>query len=96
MILPIGQRLIDQLRLVQEFPEASRMAGKMVTGLGRTEAGIDPDEEYLYARFNAVREAPISWSGAGHILLRQFSWDSAILPQKSEGKSLRSTMRRIA
>jgi hypothetical protein len=45
---------------MQKLPEAIRMSGKMMAGLGRAQAWIDPDEQHPHTGLNAVTKGRVS------------------------------------
>ena len=50
----LANRLRDEARIVQQFPEAVRVAGEMMPELRRADAGIDADEQHAHGRPNAI------------------------------------------
>ena len=57
MVVEIGDPFGHETRVEQQLPEAVRGAGEMMVGQGRSDAGIDPDEQDPYASFHTVGEA---------------------------------------
>ncbi len=66
------------------------MPGKMVAGLCRAEAGINPDKEHKHTGLDTVTKSPVLSSCVAHTTLRQFGRALAILPQNYEDHALRS------
>src|SRR5262249_9082502 len=55
----VRDRFGDEARLVEQPPEAIRRTRKVMSGLGRTHARIDADEQDADARLDAIREPEV-------------------------------------
>jgi hypothetical protein len=55
-IVGVADRLVDEPRFMEELPEAIRVAGEMMAGHRRADAGVDADEEDADRRPDAVAE----------------------------------------
>src|SRR5262249_4870854 len=69
---PLGQPIVapvidwfrHEARIPEQLPEAIRVAGEVMAGLGGAHAGIDPDEKHAAARREPIAKAqrrPVSY-----------------------------------
>src|SRR5687768_11086664 len=58
-VILVGERFRYETGIPEEFPEPIRVAREVMAGLGRTHAGIDPDEQHPHARSDSVPQSKI-------------------------------------